>query len=94
MVATDKALLAQVKQAIHIAIEADPGHLTATTKLFADLGVDSVDLLDILYEIEKLTGQELVVTELLRLDEQGTLLPGQDLPVGKLAEMIEHKRKA
>lgn len=49
-------LLTHVQESIATAIGAELGELTPEKKLFDELGVDSVDFLDIAYEVEQRTG--------------------------------------
>ncbi len=53
---TEAELLTHVQQSIATAIGAELSELTPEKKLFDELGVDSVDFLDIGYEIEQRTG--------------------------------------
>ena len=53
---TEAELLTHVQDAIATAIGADRSELTPEKKIFEELGVDSVDFLDIAYEIEQRTG--------------------------------------
>lgn len=89
--ATETELLAHVKESISVALGADPDSLHAGTKLFAELGVDSVDLLDIAYEIERLTGCELEVQQLIQTDEGGTPKAGADLTLDAIVAFLRAK---
>lgn len=53
---TEAELLTQVQASIATAIGAEESELTPDKKIFEELGVDSVDFLDIAYEIEQRTG--------------------------------------
>ena len=52
-------LMAGVQAAIATAIGADEDELTPDKKIFKELGVDSVDFLDISYEVERDTGLDI-----------------------------------
>jgi acyl carrier protein len=86
---TDAELLQHVKTSIAVALGADPGELRAETTLFAELGVDSVDLLDISYELERLTGCELELAELFRERDGGAQRPNRDLTLAQLVEVLK-----
>jgi acyl carrier protein len=85
-VLTDSDLLDHVKTSIVTALGTQADELAPETRLFEDLGVDSVDLLDISYELERLTGCELELTELFRRQDAQ---PGRDLTVSQLAGIIK-----
>ena len=59
-------LFDQVARAIAEALNLDGATLTPATSLLVDLGVDSVDFLDISFEIEKNTGCEVVFADMLK----------------------------
>lgn len=88
---TEAELLAHVKESIGIALGSEVDQLTPQTRLFEDLGVDSVDLLDITYEIERLTGCELEVSDLFGGDDQGTPQPGREFSLGDLVRLLKEK---
>ena len=83
---TDSDLLQHVKTSIVTALGTQADELTPETRLFEDLGVDSVDLLDVSYELERLTGCELELAELFRRQDAQ---PGRDLTVQQLAEILK-----
>ncbi len=56
---TEAQIMAHVQAAIAVAIGAEEDELTPDKKLFKELGVDSVDFLDISYEVESSTGLDL-----------------------------------
>ncbi len=88
---TEAELFAHVKESIGTALGAEVDTLSPETRLFEDLGVDSVDLLDITYEIERLTGCELEVSDLFGGDEKGTPQPGRELSLGDLVRLLKAK---
>lgn len=83
---TDSQLLEHVKTSIVTALGTQADELTPDARLFQDLGVDSVDLLDISYELERLTGCELELAELFRRQDAQ---PGRDLTVAQLADILK-----
>jgi acyl carrier protein len=84
---TETELFEHVRTSIGVALGADAAELTRETRLFGELGVDSVDLLDISYEIERLTGCELELAEVLR-QEDGVPQPGRDVTLAQLVELL------
>lgn len=89
--ASEEELLQQVKEAVSTALGTESAELTGTTRLFGELGVDSVDLLDICYEIERLTGCELEVAALFG-EEEGVPRSGRDLSIGELAKVVRARQ--
>lgn len=83
---TDSDLLEHVKASIVTALGTQADELTPETRLFEELGVDSVDLLDVSYELERLTGCELELAELFRSQDAQ---PGRDLTVRQLVEILK-----
>ncbi len=86
---TDAELFEHVKTSIVIALGAQASQLTPETRLFQELGVDSVDLLDVSYEIERLTGCELELAELFRARDGGTPDPNRDLTLEHLVQLLK-----
>jgi acyl carrier protein len=87
-VLTEAELLQHVKASIGIALGADEAALSPETRLFEELGVDSVDLLDVAYEIERLTGCELELAELFRAGDGGGPGEGRDLTIRHVVELL------
>ncbi len=85
---TDTELFDHVRNSIGTALGADSAELTPETRLFGELGVDSVDLLDISYEIERLTGCELELAEMLR-QQDGVTQPGRDVTLAQLVDLLK-----
>lgn len=81
---TEAELLAKVQESIATAIGAETSELTPDKKLFQDLGVDSVDFLDISYEVERETGFD--VTSIFQ-DEQ----PDAELTIQGLVDLLKAK---
>ena len=74
---TPEELLAHVRASIATAIGAEEAELTPDKKIFEELGVDSVDFLDISYELEQRTGFELA--RIFESEEPSAMLTVQDL---------------
>ena len=81
---TEAEPLAKVQESIATAIGAETSELTPDKKLFQDLGVDSVDFLDISYEVERETGFD--VTSIFQ-DQQ----PDAELTIQGLVDLLKAK---
>ncbi len=81
---TEAELLAKVQASIATAIGAEENELTPEKKIFQDLGVDSVDFLDISYEVEQKTGFD--VTSIFDQEE-----PTAELTIQGLVELLKAK---
>ncbi|MFE3059460.1 acyl carrier protein [Nocardia sp. NPDC059239] len=57
-------LFAQVRTAVAEALGIEEDEVTAAASLLDELGAESIDLLDILFRIERLTGTKVTVAEL------------------------------
>ncbi|MGW4125691.1 acyl carrier protein [Nocardia sp. NPDC004711] len=57
-------LFAQVRTAVAEALGIEEDEVTAEASLLDELGAESIDLLDILFRIERLTGTKVTVAEL------------------------------
>jgi acyl carrier protein len=57
-------LFAQVRTAVAEALGIEEDEVTAEAALLDELGAESIDLLDILFRIERLTGTKITVAEL------------------------------
>jgi acyl carrier protein len=93
-VLTEAELFEHVKTSIATALGTRPSELTPDTRLFEELGVDSVDLLDVSYEIERLTGCELELAGLFRAQDGGTPRPGRELTLRHLVELLQARMAA
>ena len=78
---TEAELLAKVQASIATAIGAEPSELTPEKKIFQELGVDSVDFLDISYEVEQETGFD--VTAIFDGEE-----PSAELTIQGLVDLL------
>jgi acyl carrier protein len=63
--ATEQELFAQVEEAVRTVLNTEEGEITMDSMLRADLDTESIDFLDITYEIEKRTGIEIDLQEVL-----------------------------
>lgn len=59
--------LAIVRAALAEAVGLDEGEVESTSTVFADLGAESIDLLDVLFRIERVTGVKIQASEIADL---------------------------
>lgn len=62
---TEQELFVQVEEAVRTVLNTEEGEIKMESMFRADLGAESIDMLDISYEIEKRTGVELDFQETL-----------------------------
>jgi len=90
---TKEEIFIQVEKAVRAVLNTEEGEITMETMFLADLDAESIDFLDISFEIEKLTGLELDFPEVIRIlnekrDVETTDFSISDL-VGYLIELKE-----
>ena len=68
--ATEQELFTQVESAVREVLNTDEGEIKQESMFRADLGAESIDLLDISFELEKLTGKELDFREVVQFGGQ------------------------
>ncbi|MBW1766959.1 MAG: hypothetical protein JRI43_04220 [Deltaproteobacteria bacterium] len=93
MMPTKEEIFIQVEKAVRAVLNTEEGEITMETMFLADLDAESIDFLDISFEIEKLTGLELDFPEVIRIlnekrDVETTDFSISDL-VGYLIELKE-----
>ena len=63
---TKEEIFIQIERAVRAVLNTEEGEITMETMFRADLDVESIDFLDIGFEIEKLTGVELDFSEVIQ----------------------------
>lgn len=63
---TKEEIFIQIERAVRAVLNTAEGEITMETMFRADLDVESIDFLDIGFEIEKLTGVELDFSEVIQ----------------------------
>ncbi len=86
---TEAEVLDRVYEALVEALGVDPQELGEQTTLVGDLGADSVDLLDISYEIEKRTGCEINLEDLF-----GSVADGGARQIVSLRDLAAYIRES
>ena len=63
---TDDAILLQLKGCIAEALRVSPSKVTPDSRLFTDLGAESLDILDIRFRLEQIFGFKINQEEMMR----------------------------
>jgi len=63
---TKEEIFIQIEEAVRTVLNTEEGEIAMETMFRADLDVESIDFLDIGFEIEKLTGVELDFSEVIQ----------------------------
>jgi len=63
---TKEEIFIQIEEAVRTVLNTEEGEIRMETMFRADLDVESIDFLDIGFEIEKLTGVELDFSEVIQ----------------------------
>jgi acyl carrier protein len=66
MTVTEDTILEVVRTAVAEAMFVDKDEVQPTTTIFGDLGAESIDLLDIMFRVERQTGVKLEIEDLTR----------------------------
>lgn len=87
--ATEQELFTQVESAVREVLNTDEGEIKQESMFRADLGAESIDLLDISFELEKLTGKELDFREVVQFinEKRGTEV--SDISVGDIVAYLK-----
>jgi acyl carrier protein len=59
MLYTSEQILQMVRSALVELFQLDPARVTLETRLADDLGIDSIDAVDLLYRVERATGRKI-----------------------------------
>ena len=87
--ATDMELFTQVEGAVKEVLNTKDGEIKPESFFRADLGAESIDLLDISFELEKRTGKELDFREVVQFvnEKRGTEI--SDLSIADIVEYLK-----
>lgn len=85
---TEQEVLGHVDKAIKTVLNNPSLQVTPEAKLIDDLGIESIDLLDISSELEKSVGRELDFKELTQKASQNQGRSARDLSVGDLVSYL------
>ncbi len=87
---TDQEMFIQVEEAIRTVLNTEEGEIKVDSLFRADLDTESIDFLDIGYEIEKRTGVELDFPEALKFLNEKKGEEVSDITPGDLMDYIKH----
>ncbi len=85
---SQEVILSQVETAIRTVLNSKDLEIKPESKLAGDLGIESIDLLDISCELEKSLGRELDFKELAKHVSSTKGINAKDLAVGDVVEYI------
>lgn len=90
---SEKELFGKVEEAVRTVLNTDEGEIKKESMFKADLDAESIDYLDISYEIEQRTGMELDFTEALQYitDRKGSDIT--DISVQDVLDYMMHVTK-
>lgn len=87
--ATEQELFTQVESAVREVLNTDEGEIKQESMFRADLGAESIDLLDISFELEKLTGKELDFREVVQFVNEKRGSEVSDISVGDIVSYLK-----
>lgn len=85
----EQEIFTRVEKAVSTVLNTKPGEIKSESTFRGDLGAESIDMIDISFEIEKQTGKELdfkEVVEYLKKTKGDTF---KDISVGDLVNYIQ-----
>ncbi len=87
--ATEQELFTQVESAVREVLNTDEGEIKQESMFRSDLGAESIDLLDISFELEKLTGKELDFREVVQFVNEKRGSEVSDISVGDIVSYLK-----
>lgn len=88
--ATDMELFMQVEGAVREVLNTKEGDVRPESFFRADLGAESIDLLDISFELEKRTGKELDFREVVQFVNERRGSEISDLSIQDIVDYLKH----
>lgn len=85
----EQEILSKVEAAVANVLNTKAGEVNAGSKFREDLGAESIDMIDISFEIEKQTGKELDFKEVLEFLKKSKGEEVKDITVGDLVTYIQ-----
>lgn len=85
----EQEIFARVEKAVSTVLNTKPGEITTDSKFREDLGAESIDMIDISFEIEKQTGKELDFKEVVTYLRQTKGDTFKDISIGDLVSYIQ-----
>jgi acyl carrier protein len=84
----EQEIFSKIETAVSQVLNTKPGEISPTSTFRGDLGAESIDMIDISFEIEKQTGKELDFKEVLEFLKK-TKGDVKDISVGDLVTYIQ-----
>lgn len=86
---TEQEILTKVETAVSNVLNTKAGEVSPTSKFREDLGAESIDMIDISFEIEKQTGKELDFKEVIEFLKKSKGEEVKDITVGDIVTYIQ-----
>ena len=86
---TEQQLFTNIEKAVSSVLNTKPGEITMDSKFRGDLGAESIDMIDISFEIEKTTGKELDFKQIAASLQQTQGSEVKDLKIGDLVTYLQ-----
>lgn len=86
---TEQQLFTNVEKAVSQVLNTKPGEITMDSKFRSDLGAESIDMIDISFEIEKTTGKELDFKQIVASLQQTQGSEVKDLKIGDIVTYLQ-----
>ena len=86
---TPKNYLDAIRTCLHTVLRCDPQTVSPETLLIADLQMESIDIVDLFFELEKFTGIEIQVVEVLQKSRASGAQRFDDLRVRDILNHFE-----
>ena len=88
---TEEELTQQVIQAISSALSVDGKTIQPQTRLIKDLGIESIDMVDIAYELEQILSTEVDFADVLRFAREKAKDRDYELKVQDIVDFLKSR---
>ncbi len=86
---SEQQLFTNIEKAVSQVLNTKAGEITMESKFRGDLGAESIDMIDISFEIEKTTGKELDFKQIVASLQQSQGSEVKDLKIGDLVTYLQ-----
>lgn len=86
---TEQQLFSNIEKAVSQVLNTKPGEIQMESKFRGDLGAESIDMIDISFEIEKATGKELDFKQIVAQLQQTQGSEVKDLKISDLVTYLQ-----
>lgn len=87
---TEQQLFSNIEKAVSNVLNTKAGEITMDSKFRGDLGAESIDMIDISFEIEKATGKELDFKQIVAQLQQ---TQGNEVKDLKISDLVTYLQK-